>query len=405
MRLSTAQFFRQGVSALNDISTRTKETQQQISSGKRLLSAADDPIAATRIQQLESRLAISTQFKKNIDLAENRLVQLEQSIDSVESVVLRIRELVVQSGNGALTNQERRFIALEIESRLGELEGLVNSRDTEGNYIFSGFQADTQPYQIQNGGYVYNGDDGEQLLQLAEDISIPVSLAGINVFGNAALENNDLAVSAAATNNGSFALATAEVADQAVFDQAFQTAYVVSFNDLNAVAPPATNYSIRRLDDGTEIATNVLYDPLAGITFNGVNLQGVGSPVSGDELLVEPVSRKDMLSTVARIAGEMPNRPSAERQEFVDEALLDLDSIQDNLLAARAQIGARLNTVESTREATLNRELGYQEILSEIRDLDYAEAISNLSFLTFTLEAAQQSFARVANLSLFNFIR
>lgn len=405
MRLSTQQFYQQGISALGDLSARTKNTQQQISSGERLLSAADDPVAATRIQQLESQLSVSAQFRQNIDLAENRLVQSEQVIDSIETIILRTRELVVQAGNGALTNAERQFLAIEIETRLEELEGLVNSRDAEGNFIFSGFKVETQPYTQRNGAYHYNGDDGQQLLQLAEDIFIPVSIPGNEVFGKIPVLNADISVSVPPGNNGTFALASAEVTDQTLYDASVAADYVVTFNDPASVVPPATNYTISRLEDGAALASNVLYDPVAGIQFNGVTLQGIGSPVEGDRVLLEAVSSRDMLTTVARIAREMPNRPASDRQAFVDEALIDLDAIQDSLLSARAQVGARLNTVETTRETTLDRELGYQDVLSEIRDLDYAEAISNLSFLTFNLEAAQQSFARVANLSLFNFLR
>ncbi|MGB5324058.1 MAG: flagellar hook-associated protein FlgL [Pseudomonadales bacterium] len=406
MRLSTQQFFQQGVKSLGDLSTRTKETQQQISSGKRLLSTADDPVAATRIQKLETQLAVSGQFQRNIDLAENRLAQIEQSLSSIESVITRTRELVVQSGNGALTNNERRLIALEIETRTVELEDLLNTRDANGNYIFAGFMVDKKPFEKVDGAYQYAGDDGQQLIQISSDASIAISLPGGDLFNNIPLENNNVLASTLSPGASSLAVTFAEVSDQAVFDAGFPEDYVVEFNDINAVAPPAQNYSISRRSDGAVLAANQLYDPVAGISFNGITVEATGSPLPGDQILLEAINKGNLLTTVERISRDMSRQPTGpDREAFVNDALNNLDAVQDKLLAARAQAGARLNTLETTRSAELDRELGYQEILSDIRDLDYAEAISNLSFLSFTLEAAQQSFARVASLSLFNFLR
>ncbi|RZV56138.1 MAG: flagellar hook-associated protein 3 [Pseudomonadales bacterium] len=406
MRLSTEQFFSQGITALGDLSKRAKDTQQQISSGERLLSTSDDPVAATRIQQLETQLAVSGQFQRNIDLAETRLSQIEQAISSVEDVVTRVRELVIQSGNGALTNNERRLIAIEIETRQAELEDLVNSRDADGNYIFAGFRVDQQPFERVDGAYQYNGDAGQQVIQIADDASIAISLPGVGLFTDIPLQNNSVRAQTFSPASSSLQVSAAEVSDQALFDANFPEDYIIQFNDINAVVPPAQNYSIRRRSDGGELLANALYDPVAGISFNGFTVQAVGSPLPGDQLLIEGLNKGSVLTTIERIARDMPVQPDgASREAFVNDALENLDAIQDKLLSARAQAGARLNTLETTRSAELDRELGYQEILSDIRDLDYAEAISNLSFLTFTLEAAQQSFARVANLSLFNFLR
>lgn len=406
MRLSTEQFFRQGVNALSDLSERTKNTQTQISSGRRLLSAADDPVAATRIQQLETQLALSGQYQRNIDLAESRLAQIEQAISSVEEVVTRIRELVVQSGNGALTNRERGLIAIEIETRTAELQDLANTRDSDGNFIFAGFTVDREPFSKVDGAYQYFGDDGQQVVQISDGAKIAISVPGSEVFANIPLQENSVLAQTVSPAGGDLSVTFAEVSDQALFDSGFPEDYVIEFNDINAVFPPAQNYTISRLSDGEVLQANTLYDPVAGISFNGVLVQAVGTPLAGDRILVESVNKDTMLTTVERIARDMSRQPDgAAREAFINNALENLDAVQDSLLSARAQAGARLNTLETTRAAELDRELGYQEVLAEIRDLDYAEAISNLSFLTFTLEAAQQSFARVANLSLFNFIR
>ena len=90
---------------------------------------------------------------------------------------------------------------------------------------------------------------------------------------------------------------------------------------------------------------------------------------------------------------------------FISSALEDLSSIQSNLRIGQSDIGARLSKLDNVRSNQQSLDLISQGLLSNTRDLDYTEAVSRLSFQTFVLEAAQQSFVKVANLSLFNFLR
>ena len=90
---------------------------------------------------------------------------------------------------------------------------------------------------------------------------------------------------------------------------------------------------------------------------------------------------------------------------LVSSSLEDLSSIQSNLRIGQSDIGARLSKLDNARSNQQSLDLISQGLLSNTRDLDYTEAVSRLSFQTFVLEAAQQSFVKVANLSLFNFLR
>ena len=91
--------------------------------------------------------------------------------------------------------------------------------------------------------------------------------------------------------------------------------------------------------------------------------------------------------------------------QLVAETLDNLDAAESNISEVKSEIGARQNTVDSVRTLHQQVELINKGVLSDIRDLDYAEALSRLSIETFTLEASQQSFVRISSLSLFNFLR
>jgi flagellar hook-associated protein 3 FlgL len=74
------------------------------------------------------------------------------------------------------------------------------------------------------------------------------------------------------------------------------------------------------------------------------------------------------------------------------------------MLQARSDIGARLNTADTTRELHGDVDIVSKKVLSELRDLDFAEAVSRLTAQSLVLEAAQRSFAKTAGLSLFSVI-
>ena len=71
----------------------------------------------------------------------------------------------------------------------------------------------------------------------------------------------------------------------------------------------------------------------------------------------------------------------------------------------RSRIGARLNTLDSTSALHDGTDLVNQKVLADVRDLDYTEAITRLTQENFVLQAAQQSFAKIAGMSLFDFLR
>ena len=138
MRISTQQIFGNGVSSMQKLSAQQQMTQQQIASGKRVLNPADDPAAATRILQMTDEIARIEQFKKNVDSVDNRLKQEDATLGSITDVLTRVRELAIQSGDGALSAEDRKFIAAELRQRLEQMAGLMNTRDATGEYFFAG---------------------------------------------------------------------------------------------------------------------------------------------------------------------------------------------------------------------------------------------------------------------------
>ncbi len=183
MRISSIQAFNNGVNGIGRNYSNVIRTQEQISSGNRILTPADDPVASVRLLQLEQQQAVLTQYKDNLTAAKNSLVQEETTLNSVVNVLQRIRELGVQAGGGALSAEDRRAIAKELDEREGELLNLMNSRNARGEYLFSGFLGKTEPF-IRNpdGTYSYFGDEGQRSLQVAGSSNVAINDNGKRLF-------------------------------------------------------------------------------------------------------------------------------------------------------------------------------------------------------------------------------
>ena len=406
MRLSSAQIYTTGLRGITNASNEVARTQEQISTGQRVLKPSDDPVASARILELESELTSSKQYQRNIDNIEGRLERAEIQIDNVEGVIDRVRELVIQAGSGALTNQDRRQITVEINQRLEELVDLTNARDENGNYIFSGFKTNAEAFSAVGENYAFQGDEGVRFEQVANGLKIASNESGKALFADIATVNNNVVVSASSNNSSDIQIGRGLVVDQAAFDAVFPEDYAIIFNDTTSVVPVGPNYSVKRLSDGQLLSTNVPYDLATPININGVEVTLSDIPNPTDTFVIESTRKENMLNTVQRIgAGLASFTDPVERSAFIGDALNNLSNIQDNLLSGRGRIGARLNTLESTRASQQSLDLISTGVLDELRGLDYAEAVSRLSFQSFVLEAAQQSFVKVSNLSLFNFLR
>src|SRR5690554_588649 len=183
MRISSQQAFNLGVKGIQNNYAELIRTQQQISTGNRILTPADDPVASVRLMQLEQQQNMLGQYKANLTAANNSLVQEESTLNSVNTIMQRVRELAGQAGNGALSQSDRQSIASELQEREDELLSLMNTRNARGEYLFAGFQGKTQPFVRQaDGSFSYEGDEGQRKLQIGSSLDVAISDNGKKVF-------------------------------------------------------------------------------------------------------------------------------------------------------------------------------------------------------------------------------
>lgn len=412
MRISTQQLYRNGIANLGSAQQALTRTQQQISSGKKILSPADDPIGASRVLRLNQELEQNSQFQKNLDLAQSRLELEDGVLEGVTEVYQRVRELAVQSGDGILSAADRNSIAQELRNRLDQLTGLANSTDGRGDYLFGGFQNKQAPFEKTPSGSVeYTSDEGRRFIQISSSVTIAGTDNGQSIFMDvdSARQTINTENGKSNTSNPAANISIGQVVDQARLNTFAPEDMKIVFNDVNSVAPPGPNFSVFTVSDDRPIVTAQPYTPGAAISIeaSGIQVEIQGAPAVGDAFFVRTSEKQPVFDTLERFIDGLENTPDTPEGRATFSAMLDstianLDNAETAMLEVRTEVGARLNTVDDTRTVLEDNKIILMELRSKIEDLDYAKAISDLSFQSFVLQAAQQTFSRVTGLSLFD---
>lgn len=410
MRIATIQSYNQGLSSILRAQDAVNNTQLQVSSGKRVLTPSDDPIASSKILQLQQDIAQRDRFDLNMTLGENRLSLEEATLSSITEQLTRIQELTIAAGAGSLTLEDRQAIAAEVEEMEDSLAELFNTRDASGDFIFAGFKGSTQPFQRQdNGRYEYKGDEGQRYLDIANSVKVPTGDNGKELFVDVKSAKNTFQALLNPLNTGSIQVNAGFVTDEEVYADFYPDDLIITFNPESNVEPAEPNYTVRRASDDrvVEGLTNVVYQPGTKISVAGTEFIINGEPDSGDEVFVRSTPKQSITDTLFRLREGLNSLDDSEEDSktldiLLEDTLTNLANAQTSVSEVRSNLGARLNIIDNTREMSADMKLVSQEILSELSDVDFAEAVSRLSLQTFILEAAQQSYTSISRLSLFN---
>ena len=536
MRISTLQIYSVSDIGMRNAQSAINKTSEQMSAGKRLLTPADDPVAASSILRLTQHLGRIEQYEKNISAAQNSLDQEEVALQSVNNLMQRVKELAVRAGNtGTMTPSDYDSIAAEVESRLGELFDLQNTRNASGQYIFSGHQGSTQPFTREGSGkYVYQGDEGQMRIQVSETGSVAVSDSGKNLFVDIPSGHSTFNTRPSAANQAvpPARIDVGEIIDQDAYEAFYPRDMKITFNAPESVSPAGTNYTITD-DRGRVLAENVPYEQGEAIEINGARVRITGQPypgeaatpatmdfgavtpvdftgaaqsvtltvggksetlvldrpvnnaadlaaalsataevtpgsgadrnaqklanlgltvsptgleaargqnitvrngtadtdqvfgvttqnqgttstngelaTPGDSFVLESSNKQGLLTTVSRFSLAMQNLDGSPESiealnEVIAQTIDNIDRAETHLTSAQGELGARMNTLESSQELLLDTRLHNEEVIGDLEGLDYAEATTRLQMQSLVLSAAQQTFVKVANLNLFNYL-
>jgi flagellar hook-associated protein 3 FlgL len=313
MRISTSMIFDAGVTAMGQQSASLLHLQQEISTGRRIITPSDDPVAASQALVVQQALDINGQYATNQNNAKSALGLEESQLSSANDLLARVKELAVQAGDGSLTPSDKQSIATELRSDYEQLLGIANAKDGTGIYLFSGYKGTTEPFSgtvdqlnaAPGNEITYSGDSGQRTLQVASSRYIETGDPGNSVF----------------------------------------------------------------------------------------------VPSGGPSVFKTIASLVNSLESSA--AGTMPD---GTYQANVAQSLSQVDNANQAILTVRAKVGSRLAELDALTNTNGDLNLQYSQTLSNLQDTNAVQAISDLTRTQTGLQAAQLSFSKITQLSLFNYI-
>jgi flagellar hook-associated protein 3 FlgL len=398
MRISTIGIHTQAVNAILREQSALSKTQQQVASGKRVSTTADDPVAAVQLQALSRLQAQNQQYDKNSVAVTSRLQQEETALADSTTVLQRVRDLVLQANTATTTGDDRNSIVTEIRQRIGELQGIANRKDNNGDYLFAGFAATTQPFvRGASGTMSYAGDTGARQIQVDNAVGVPDGDSGAAVFASIKAGNGLFTTGAHAANTGSGVIDTGSIVNRAT--------WVPSNYTLSFTAPGTWQVT----DSASNVVATGAYTSGTAISFRGVQVTVTGTPATGDQYDVDTAGTTDVFASLDQVLNgiALSSNSDASRAQLnsaLGGALQQLDQSLDHISSVRSQVGSRLSLLDDLQSTRTSRLADIQTSTSQLSDLDYASAVATMNQQSVSLQAAQQSYASVAKLSLFNYL-
>ncbi|MCB4435357.1 flagellar hook-associated protein FlgL [Alteromonas sp. McT4-15] len=407
MRISTNQLYDQNMRSIMNNQGDLAKTQEQLATGKRIITPSDDPVGAAKVLRLTEEIDELSQFQRNNDLVTGSLEQQEAVLTNITDSINRARTLVVQAGNGILSDPDKRAIGAELEQIKLEVFNLMNTQDADGNYLYAGYQSGNQAFDYNpaatGNAITFAGDPGVSFIQLSNSSKIQSTSNGYEVFENV-LSRFKFSVTGSTVAD----LESATVKQQGTFDTFFDKNYdpVTAANNDYQITFLASGQA-QLVNQGTGAVIDTV-DYQSGTPFSIKGMEFEATATTGDtiDFSLNAPEKKSVAQSLHEIQVILMDSTinNSALQESIADALVGLDNGLEKISLERASIGSRLNIAESTYESNLDMEIAAKAARSSIQDIDYAEASTEFAKQETALSAALATFPQVTNLSLFNYI-
>lgn len=396
-RIATSTAYAASIAELQRRQQDLANTQAQMTTGKRVLHASDDPTAAARAERARALSQRTDATQRALDASRNSMTLTEAALADGNQLLLQARDLVASAGNASFTDAERRDVANQLQSIRNQLLGVANRADGTGGYVFAGQGASQPPFIDRPGGVGYVGTAGE--VRVAAEEPLPLSLDGDQSW-LAAKTGNGVFVTAPISSKSAW-IDTGRVTDPQAITGA---SYTIEFSE---PVPGQVAYSILR--DG--VATGVFqapFDPTKAIEIDGMAVNITGKPVAGDAFGITPSEPNlSVFDTLDRIVSQLKttNRTDSEVTQTVQSGLRDLDAARNHIQGSRSMTGEILNRIDGADVRVADLKLFSENTRSAAEDLDMIDAISQFQNKKTGYDAALQTYATMQRLSLFDYIK
>ena len=428
MQVSTKLLNQQQVRQFSKINDKIADAQERVSTGKNILRASDDPVAAVNLSVAKEQSLLLSQFQRNIESAENKLSMTDLTLQETVNVLTRFSELITMARNGALNEEGHLAISTEMKQLKEVLIGLANTTDANGQGIFSGFNGVGRPFELKVDGSVkYLGNRGQNSLPISENMSISTNIDGGSAFMRIDTDGGrrslfdivDLTINAVETASAYSPRANANYKAEVLFELPARMAEfslelsgslgtktisaLVNEGGLQNMVDAINSASS---ETGTSASLNAdgktitLLDTMNGdITIENIQIEGINSALEQVTSYIE-FTGLDAAGTATTKTQKM-----TDADQLVSSSIGNVQKAIDNLSLQRAFVGGQLSKAATQIDVVGARKLAIDRDVSRLGDADLAALITDLQSQLTNLNAAQAAFAKIGQQSLFDFIR
>lgn len=424
MRISTNLLFSNSLNTINRQQAELMHVMQKIGENKRMITPADDPLAAAQAINVTQSQVLNQRFADNRASAMRDLGMENNTIDSLVLLLQDVQTRVIEAGNGTMSDADRATLSGVLMKARESMVGLANATDGSGQYLFSGSQGQTSPYQLESGRYVYKGDAFQRNIQVDQTRQIAGGDIGSDIFNRAQPGTRAYTTTAGTPNIGTGIVSKPSITDSGLAEikHAFEVIFVpgalpgdpmeytVTVTDVSTTPP--TPVSPADPTDPADLPLAYAWTPGAATLDLGYGMQVNfdGEPQVGDTFTVDPLVHTDVnlfdtfenLITALNtpITGDAAAQTSL--RNVLNSSIQRFTTSYDNVLTVQASVGARMNELESLDANGVQRNLGYVSALQDLEGLNMYEATMELSLRKMALEGASLAFKTIQSLSLFN---
>ena len=411
-RLGTAS---QYDSALRNITQRQNDLanlQDNLTSGKRVVRASDDPVAAAQAERALTRLSRTEVDKRALDMQRNSMALAESALGEAGSAMQDFRQLVVNAGNGAYTQAERDALVRQLTGLKDQIMGHANRQDSNGLPLFQSLGSAQEPYSGLASQVGFAGLSGQAT---GSNNAIANVLDGDAAWMRVPKGNGVFTVDAGAANSGKAWSTVGQVTNPSAFSASPTNTYTVTFSvsasgDITYDVPDATPPLVGQPYTPPTAASS---SP-STIAFDGISIGVAGVPANGDTFTInrnvpgEYTSvfqvLQDTINAISKGGNADGSTASGTLTQGINKGLAEIDAAMNRLQASRGLAGDLLNRADSINGELDTRAIQLEADRSRAEDLDMIQGYSDFQNQQVGYQAALKSYSMVQKLSLFNYI-
>jgi flagellar hook-associated protein 3 FlgL len=396
MRVTQSLDQTQFLAALDTVESNIAQTQNEISSGLSFTTPSQNPTAAGTVDDYDQALAQSNQYTANANSAQTSLETEDTALTQVQNQLESLRSLALEANSGTQTGADLSAIAAQATQIQNSLLSLANTQGGNGEYIFSGFATQTQPFTLTASGANYAGDQGQSQVQIAAGQTLASGDSGDAVFNQIKTGNGTFTVLANPGNTGTGVLGAATTTGTTPYSGS----YTIKFTAPNTY----------QVTDATgAVVTSGTYTSGQAITFGGAQVTLSGQPATGDYFSVAPSANQSLFTTVQNLITALQTATTstsaqAPLNNAIANAVNDIDQAISHTSTVQAAVGGRLNTITTQQSLATSQRTQLQASITSLQGLDYASAVTSLDSQNTALSASMQAYTLTQGLTLFKYI-